>query len=154
MNFIDLEALAGVWPISLQFDADGHTVRRCVSPDSDISDLPAKAQDRIRAHWATMDLADWEAIVRPPAPPVTPDMIRSEAARRIDAIVSTDDKINLLVELNDLRDKKDAGTLTQNDRDRIQTIKTIWGLVKAIRVRSAELEVTLPADFTVDANWP
>jgi hypothetical protein len=156
MQLVGIDIAAGAFPVSLLFlKDDGGNHRRSVTPDDDIADLPRATQATIRAHWAAMDLGEWEAIARPPAPPVTPAEIKGEAERRILSRLPEWKQRNLTargVEL--VLARVVNGSWTKAQADEAAAMQAAWDRVKAIRSRSDELEQTLPGDFAANRNWP
>ena len=156
MKLISIETVAGVFPVSLLYRRDdGGNHRLSVTPDDDLSDLPDAAQTDIRAHWAGMDRAAWEALVRPLPEPVTAADIKGEAERRILALLPDWKQRNLNsrgVELV-LALVGNRGW-TPEEAAEAATIQAQWDRVKAIRARSDELARMLPGDFAANRNWP
>ena len=156
MRLVSLDIDPNAFPVSLLFLLDdGRNHRRCVTPDDDISALPQKSRDAIKAHWAGMNMTDWQAIAHPPTPPVTPADIKAEAERRILALLPEWKQRNLTargVELV-LTLVKNKGW-TADEAAEAAAIEAQWNKVKAVRARSDELEATLPADFAGNGHWP
>ncbi len=155
MYLQSIDIVAGVFPVSLFFVGDdGGHFRRCVAPGDDISTLPQKSRDEIKAHWAGMNMSDWQAIAHPPSPPVTSADIKAEAERRILAVLPEWKQRNLTargVELV-LALIKNKGW-TAAEAIEAAAIQGQWDKVKAIRARSDELEQTLPTDFADNGHW-
>ena len=155
MKVLAFDIAPGVFPVSILSEMDdGRHRRHCVTPDDDISGLPAAARDAITAHWAAMDLGEWQAIAHPPVVPPSEAEIGMEAERRILKVMPEWKQRNLTargVEL--LQARVLNGRWSPEDAAEAAAIQAQWDRVKAIRARSDELEQTLPIDFTADQHW-
>ncbi len=157
MQFIALDFNPAAVPVGLLFrKQDGGNHRRCVTPGADMSDLPAKAQERIAVHWESLGGdAAWQAIAYPPPAPATAADIKAEAERRILAVLPEWKQRNLTargIELL-LALVKNRGW-TAAETAEATAIQADWDKVKAIRARSDDLEQELPADCMANRNWP
>jgi len=157
MQFVRMEIAAGLWPVSLLYARnDGGNHRRTVTPDDDISDLPAKAQQRIEAHWAGMDRNEWQAKAHPPAPPATAADVKAEMRRRVDLVADADERADMALEWNALRDKQAAATLSDADKARGAQLEAAWQAIQAIKAAGKALatQEPIPADYAASARWP
>ena len=156
MKFSRIDIESGAFGASvLETADDGQLHRRAVTPDDDISDLPATARSKITEHWASMDMAEWDRLAHPPADPVTAADIKAEAKRRILALLPAWKQRNLTargVELTLARAVN--GKWSDAEAAEAAGIQAQWDKVKAIRAASDDLEKSLPTDYTADARWP
>ncbi len=157
MNLQNIDMIPGVFPVSLLFIRDdGIRHRRCVSPNDDISGLPQAAQDKIKAHWSGMDMAQWQTINHPPVPPPMASDVKDEARRRIDLIADADERADMALEWSALLAKQAAGALIDTDKARSAEIKAAWKAIQAIKAAAHEIASVnpIPADFAAERRWP
>ena len=157
MQLISYDIVPGVFPVSLRYRKDdGGNHRCCVVPDDDISDLPAEAQDRIRGHWAKMDLTRWQFLAHPPVPPVTTADVKAEAERRIALVAEVGTRADMALEWQALRDRQAAGTFTDADKARAAELKSVWQRIEAIKAAGQALadQDPVPGDYATGTRWP
>jgi len=155
--FIRAEINDRVFPVSiLHRTVAGGNHRRCVTPDDDLSALPQEAQDQIRAHWSGMDMGEWERIKHPLEPAPTSADVAAETRRRVDRIAGTDERADMALEWQALRDKQAAGVVSDADKARARAIAKAWQVIKAIKAAGHALAAVapIPADYASDTRWP
>lgn len=157
MQFRAIDIVPGVFPVSARFTLDdGTNWRTCVDPGDDLSALSSEAQETVRAHWAAMDLKEWDAIVSPPPSPLTAVNVEREARRRIGLIADAERRADMALEWSALLTKQASGTLSDADKARAADLKAIWQRIAAIKAAGHALATqnSVPADFATDARWP
>jgi hypothetical protein len=156
MDLLHIETTPGAFPVSLLYrKADGGLHRRTMTPDDDLSELPAAALAEIEGHWAALDAAEWERLVRPALSPPTALDVKAEAGRRILQIAPDWKQRNLTargVELVLALVKNKPWTA--EEAAEAQAIQAVWDRIKAVRAASDGLEAALPQDFADDRHWP
>ncbi len=107
-------------------------------------------------------LYDGASFAPPPPPVPTADDVRSEAARRMQALVGARDAVHLdIVISNANREairllRKGTANWTDAEAARAAQLEAADQMIEAIRAASNVLEMAdpIPADFTDDRYWP
>ncbi len=168
LKFTRLDIADGRFPASALFrTAEGRNVRCAINPGADLANLPddanfgplvlpAEARDKITVHWGGMDMDRWEAIAHPPAPPATAADVEAEARRRISLVADVDERADMALEWQALRDKQAAGTLSDADKARAVELRSIWRHIEAIKatIQALAAQDPIPADYAAGARWP
>lgn len=90
----------------------------------------------------------------PPPPPITTDMVKQEAGRRILAIAPEWQQRNMLARVAELLRIGEAN-LNAAEQAELAAIEAIWTTIKGLRAKSNALEAInpIPLDYTDDKYW-
>lgn len=94
-------------------------------------------------------------------PLVTKDYVRSEAQRRIVAVMGARDftdclikQLNANMRANELNDKQINGSLTPEEQLEAENLRAMALKIKEIRDASNVLEESRPSNYADDEHWP
>lgn len=136
---------------------DGVRKRYVVNPDADLSNESQEIIDKANEVFTPEIKAAYAAKMTEiqSAPPVTPDVIKLEAGRRIVKKYPEHKQRNMLARMVELQNiRSTVGSLSSSEQVEVDALLEAWAWVKSVRKASNDLEVSLPSDYNNNLYWP